>query len=455
MAFSRLLWSGIFIAVALPYALTLVFLTPPFRVPDEQEHYLYARAITTGSILPHALPNDHRGGTVTQADIELVQVFDSVPFRLDHSLRATPELFDKARRVTGADVLVPANYWGVAVYSPLAYVTPAVAMLAADALGLDRLDSFYAGRAANVLLFVLAVAFAIWIAPTGRPAFAFIFLLPMPLYEAASFSADVLAFALSAIVCALLARIAAGLSSNGLWLWVTALLIAILSTIKSPLIALAMPLVILGWRVSPKAAILLGLAVIGAWSAWNFGFALDESYAARLRTIPGGVSTHDQMQFLLSHPMAIPSIAIETLRQNTLFYIGSGIGAFMNAPLAIWFYGLALIVGLVMFVGSSLSEPLKMALGFRLALAIAGLIATALTFGTLYLAWTPVGSNVVLGVQGRYFIPVLIILALSVSGLRRFHPPATERLMAAMLLFFSAVSFAHAARVLLYRYYIA
>jgi uncharacterized membrane protein len=443
--------------VALPYALTLVFLTPPFQVPDEHEHYLYARAITTGSILPHDLPNSRRGGTVTRADIELIQVFDAVPFYLDHSLRATPELFDKARHVTGADVLVPANYWGVAVYSPLAYVTPAVAMLAADALGLDRLDSFYAGRAANVLLFVLAVAFAIWIAPTGRPAFAFIFLLPMPLYEAASFSADVLAFALSAIVCALLARVAAGISSSVLWLWIAALLIAILSTIKSPLVALAVPLMVLGWRVSARTAPLLGLTVIGAWMAWNFGFALGESYAARLRTIPGGVSTHDQMQFLLAHPQSIISIAIETMRQKALIYIGSGIGVFgfFNTPLAIWFYLLALVIGLVMFVGSSLSERLKMALGFRLALAVAGLIAIALTFGTLYLAWTPVGSNVVLGVQGRYFIPILIILALSVSGLRRLYAPTTERLMAAMLLFFSAVSFAHAASVLLHRYYIA
>jgi uncharacterized membrane protein len=277
----------------------------------------------------------------------------------------------------------------------------------------------------------------------------------MSLYEAASFSADALAFSLSAIVCALLARIAAGLSSHMAWLWVAALLIAILSTIKSPLVALALPLVILGWRVSLKMAIVLGLAVVGAWSAWTFGFALDESYAARLQTIPGGVSTHDQMQFLLSHPLAILSIATETLRQNTLFYIGSGIGAFMNAPLAIWFYALALIVGLVMFVGSSISEPIKMAPGFRLALTVAGLIATALTFGTLYLTWTPVGSSVVLGVQGRYFIPVLAVLALSVSGLRPPRTPATERLMAATLLFFSAISFAHVVEILLYRYYIA
>ncbi|MBN8936381.1 MAG: DUF2142 domain-containing protein [Rhizobiales bacterium] len=63
----------------------------------------------------------------------------------------------------------------------MAYVTPAVAMLAVDALGLDRLDSFYAGRAANALLFIAAVAFAIWIAPTGCPAVALIFLLPMSL----------------------------------------------------------------------------------------------------------------------------------------------------------------------------------------------------------------------------------------------------------------------------------
>jgi uncharacterized membrane protein len=450
----RFLWSGLFIAIALIYAMTLVYLTPPFQVPDEVEHYLYARAITTGAILPHDLSNHRRGGTVTQADIELIRTFAVVPIRDDHNFRITSALFQKARHVSGVGVLVPANYWGAAVYSPLAYVTPAVAMLTADALGLGRLDSFYAGRAANTLLFIAAVAFAIWIAPTGRPALAFIFLLPMSLFEAASFSADALAYALSAIVGALLARIGSGFSSRLVWLWVAALLIALLSTIKSPLVALVLPLIVLGWRVSPKMALLLGLAVIGTWLAWNFGYALNESFDARLRTSPGGVSIHDQIQFLLSNPQAILSIAIETLRQKTLFYIGSGIGAFMNAPLANWFYVLTLIIGLLMFMGSSSLMPLKMALGFRLTLAAAGLIAIALTFGTLYLAWTPVGSSVVQGVQGRYFIPILAILALSFSGLRPPPTPTTELLMAVTLLFFSAISFGHVSKILLYRYYI-
>jgi hypothetical protein len=166
------------------------------------------------SLTKRDLSNHRRGGTVTQADIELIRTFAVVPIRDDHNFRITSALFQKARHVSGVGVLVPANYWGAAVYSPLAYVTPAVAMLTADALGLGRLDSFYAGRAANTLLFIAAVAFAIWIAPTGRPALAFIFLLPMSLFEAASFSADALAYALSAIVGALLARIGSGFSSR-------------------------------------------------------------------------------------------------------------------------------------------------------------------------------------------------------------------------------------------------
>jgi uncharacterized membrane protein len=451
----QFLWSGIFIASALIYALTLVYLTPPFQVPDEVQHYLYARAITTGTILPRDLPNHRRGGTVTQADIELIRTFSVVPNRDDHNFRITSALFRKARQVSGADVLVPANYWGSAVYSPVAYVTPAVAMLAADALGLDRLDSFYAGRAANALLFIAAVAFAIWIAPTGRPALTFIFLLPMSLYEAASFSADALTYSLSAIACALLVRIASGFSSRLVWLWVAALLIALLSTIKSPLVALVVPLIVLGWRVSSKVALLLGLAVISVWLTWTFGFALTDAFGARQKPLPG-VSASDQMHFLLTQPLSIFTTAFQTLLRNTPEYVISGIGylGWLDAPLALWFYLLALASGLAAFVCSAVSEPFKSAPGFRLALAAAALIAIALTFGTLYLAWTPVGASVVEGVQGRYFIPILAILVLSFSGLRPPPTSTTELLMAVALLFFSAISFGHVSKILLYRYYI-
>jgi uncharacterized membrane protein len=391
-------WSGLFIAIALIYALTLVYLTPPFQVPDEVQHYLYARAITTGTILPRDLPNHRRGGTVTQADTELIRTFAVVPIRDDHNFRITPALFQKARHVTGDDVSVPANYSGAAVYSPLAYVTPAIAMLAADALGLDRLDSFYTGRAANALLFIAAVAFAIWVAPTGRPALAFIFLLPMSLYEAASFSADAIAYSLSAIACSLLVRIASGFSSRLVWLGVAALLIAFLSTIKSPLVALVVPLIVLGWRVSPKMALLLGLAVIGIWLTWTFGFALTDSFGARQKPLPG-VSASDQIHFLLTHPLSIFTTAIQTLFWNTPYYVIGGIGdlGWLDAPLALWFYLLALASGLVAFVCSAVSERVKLVPGFRIALAAAALIATALTFGTLYLTWTPVGASVVQG----------------------------------------------------------
>jgi uncharacterized membrane protein len=453
---SRRLWTWLFIAVALPYVLVLVFLTPPFQVPDESEHYFYARAIATGSILPQDLPNGGRGGFVTQADVELEAIFPSVTFHFHPEMKATPALFDQARHVGGADVLVPAGYSGAAVYPPLAYAVPALAMWGADALGLRRLQAFYAGRLANALLFIAAIAAAIWIAPTGRPAFAFIFLLPMSLYQAASLSADVPAFALTAIICALLVRAALTPSPAESRLWPIAILIAILATIKSPLIALTVPLAVLGWRVSARAALLPALAAVGVWLAWTYGFVLTDAFDARLKTIPGGVSARDQVHFLLSHPLSIIPIAIETLRQKTITYVASGIGVFgaFDTPLALWFYLLALASGLAAFTCSAVSEPVKVSRPFRFTLAASGVIATALIFGALYLTWTPVGSGLVLGVQGRYFIPVLLVLALSVSGLTHFHPPATERLTAAVLSFFYALSLCHAPFVLLSRYYL-
>ena len=45
-----------------------------------------------------------------------------------------------------------------------------------------------------------------------------------------------------------------------------------------------------------------------------------------------------------------------------------------------------------------------------LTVGVAIVAAVLLTFLTLYADWTPVGAKIVLGVQGRYFLPLFPIL---------------------------------------------
>lgn len=446
--------SEIFFLLSMPYLLILVFLTPPFQVPDEPEHYFYARAITTGHIFPRDLDGTGVGGTVTQADIELVTAFDGIKFHPE--VKATRQMYEAARQVEGANTWVVQNYWGAAIYPPVAYAIPAVAMLLADAAGFDRLDAFYAGRAANALLFALSVALAIWITPVGKAAFAAIFLLPMSLFEAASFSADAPTYALTALICAIMMRLATSTPDGTRTLWLVGILIAVLSTIKSPLVALIIPLAALALRNSKKTALFLVSLVASVWLAWTVGFMSMDGFAARQKTLVD-VSSSEQIRYILGNPFVIFEISLTTIRLWWWDYVSSGIGilGWLDTGLSRLFYIFSIIVLIFVFIGSVSANRVELPKFFRWSLFASAISASALIFGALYLTWTPVGFTSVQGVQGRYFIPILLIMAISVSNMNASrYSRSISAATYGVIFLFATISLAHVTSVLVDRYYV-
>ena len=444
-----------FVLLALPFELILVYLTPPFQVPDENQHYFYARSITEGTILPYEFEGGGMGGYITKADVDLVNLFMDIPFH--PTVKATQAREQKAREVTGADVPVLQNYWQAALYPPVAYAAPAFGLKLGDVLGLGRLDAFYLGRAVNAVFFVLAVALSIWITPIGRPLIAFIFLLPMSLFEGASLSADAFTYALTALTCALVAYMAVRSAARRSLLWMAAALALAVAMVKLPLIALAVPVVVLAWRQSRRMAAIMAAAILVVWIGWVLHVTLTDSFGAWQKSL-NGISSKDQLTFLLHHPLAVFKVAWMTLRYNGSFYVYSVIGllGWVDTWLAGWVYALAIGVGVLVGAGTIASGQAAVPAEVRLSFAAAGLIAAALTFAALYLTWTPVGNPAVVGVQGRYFTPILAILAMSVAGLfANRRASAIETASAFLVILFAMASFASVVASLISRYYLS
>jgi uncharacterized membrane protein len=443
-----------FLILAAPCCLVMVVITPPFQVPDEVEHYFYARAITVGSIFPSDLRTGGVGGQITNADRELASSFSGIAFH--PAIKLSREMFEKAQRISDTETLSEQNYWGAAIYPPIAYAAPAAAMLIGDLFGLNRLQAFYAGRGANVFVFIVSATLAIWLIPVGKIAIAFIFLLPMTLFQAASFSPDGFVFALTALACAIIARESLRPTKPDIWSIIAAtILLAVVSVVKAPIVALALPLAVVASRLSRVIAVACACSVLIGLVLWTLGFTLSEGFEARQRTLDN-VSTARQLHFLLSTPFSVLSIAVETIREMGAFYTYSAIGilGWLDTPLANWFYSLALATGLiVMLVNATAARTLSS--GVRLALGASGILAAALVFGALYLSWTSVGSGVVSGVQGRYFIPIFLPMLLAFSGLfGRFHRTWTDIAGIASIFMFHATSFAHVMWVMVVRYYL-
>jgi hypothetical protein len=136
-----------------------------------------------------------------------------------------------------------------------------------------------------------------------------------------------------------------------------------------------------------------------------------------------------QFLYILSHPFTFIMIVLRDLSTNGGMYFQSwinGYGYYYWTPPAIVSFFFLLSLGTALFVDSA-REPVNRKLDIAFLLLF--LIGYLATVASLYLTFTPVGSNEVLGVQGRYFIPLALLLFLPLSSLIpriNIAPPSTN-----------------------------
>ena len=123
---------------------------------------------------------------------------------------------------------------------------------------------------------------------------------------------------------------------------------------------------------------------------------------------------------LLSNPKLLFQMFYNTFVWQAEYYHLTMIGAYLgnvdvvlDVPyLAVMFFSLGLL-------GLSFRKPgetLKISMGQRCFIWIVCLGCAGAVMFSMLLAWTPVSSKVITGVQGRYFLPFLPVLLMSLKN---------------------------------------
>lgn len=441
-----------YMAMALPSALLLALALPPFQAPDEIDHYFHARYVARGGLIPTPVPGVGSGGVIDHADFELVAAFHGIAAH--PTVRANRRMFDVAADVKKGLGKEFHAFPGSAIYPPFAYFAPALGLKLADEIGLTRLQAFYVGRIANALLALIGAAAAIWLIPWGRWVLAFVFLLPMFIAQSASYSADATIFMLSGLALALIVHCAANPSARANGLMAAALIVAAVSSIRAPMVGLALPLAATAWLKNKRFAVVcLVLAVAPAvlWSVYTRTWYVDE----RLKLLEGFGAAR-QLSYLLEEPWRVLPLAWNTIGEQSSFYIASMVGVlgWLDTWLENWFYHLSYWLFAALLLGA-VSERASLPSFVRAALVVGALIALALVFAGLYLVWTPVGSPIVMGVQGRYFLPIVPLLVVAACGSYTTDRLGSLRLLGPGIVWgFYAIAMIHTRWVILRRYYL-
>jgi len=419
----------IFLALGLIFGLMMVYANPPFHSNDEDRHYYLAYHFSTGEFAP-VVQNGKAGFILPKNLISITTQTQSLNYA------AVQKVF---RKKIDADKLVPLDaenkmFLELTTYiNPLPYAASAIGISIGRNLDDNPISLLWAGRTANLIFYLLIVFYSIRIIPIHKVTLMMCALTPMALYQASSITYDV--FLLSGIILIISLIINYNFSLHKIELKHVLILIAIAfltrfakdGYIFIPFIALIIP--VNKFRSRTLFYLLLGGLVLAAflpgaiWSAIYNSLNLPPSKPF-IRDFVYGTSLN------LDYQMSNPFLFLSNLFMNILVqgqeWIWGTMGRFgysytIMSKGVLFVYGLALLT-LAFIDGNKVFDfDLKQ----RLILLIIAFLNIMAIIAGFYIYSSPVGSNLVFGVQGRYFIPIIPVLLLSIAN-KNFQKPIFE-----------------------------
>ena len=397
---------------------------PAFNSPDEYSHYLRSYEVSRGH-----LTSEGNGGNDL---FSYGRTFNSglVP---DFSAKNHVSLWDIGENVDQQIDGEKTQFYGfgnTALYAPTSYLPQAVGIRIADLFTDRPVVLAYAGRIANMLVFGLIFFLAIRLTPVGKNFLALLGLVPVNIQSANSMSADALALALTVALAAFV--LAMRYNEKGVMrkrqlacMYALTGFLCLCKVVYMPFCLLLF--LIPKERFKSRKNYWFHVVCAGAMILiLSFGWlAIASGYLCESQP---GVDTAAQLVGILKNPVAFVLTFVRSLDNFGVTYLtemmGSNLG-WLNIPVcSLLALGYLLILVLQVsgnddMSGNRLDLPAKSLLGG------VSLLVFALIFVTLYGQWTAYGYDKILGVQGRYILPLLFPLTLALKP-KRFAEGAAE-----------------------------
>jgi uncharacterized membrane protein len=430
----------LFVLLSILLGTAVLAVVPPLRAPDENAHFLRAYGLWHGDMFPRQTDEQGRRGIFLPPHLYAeFRFFDTARENAAQesvSYRHVFSEFGAAHNLAaGGSVFVP--YGGSEAYSPVSYIPYVLIVALAEAAGASWLTMLYLMRFFGLIVFSLVVGYAIARTPILPWGLFAVGMLPSSLYGRSVISADGAVLASSLVVLALCLRAASGLhapsAQRAIWFALSAL------TKPSQVVFVALegmtrPFGVLArnWlRVS--ALVLPAIVLCLAWVFANGG----EIAAWRLY---GDALAREQfeigwkLKFMLAHPLHFPSVAFTSLdHSGELWRQLIGVLGWLDTKLMSSAY--PILTGLLVLANV---DRIQTAPDTRRRIAfVAAFTAVAYSFVVFllfFLTSTPIDSDRVHGLQGRYFILLVPLLAVIAATLMRRRPPAMLAAGAAVLL---------------------
>lgn len=410
-----------FLVTALPIGLVLAIIIPPFDQLDEFDHFLRSFEVSEGMFVNQVTQH----GLGNYIPVSLVDTVHKTQFINGKGYQYGIVKEAMETKLNPSNRIFIRNY--ASSYPPTIYIPQAIGVTIGRFLFNSPLMMMYLGRICNLLAYLAIVYTALKIVPIKKNLFYIMALLPMSINQASSLSGDSVLISAALLFVAYILYLAYGiveqiklkhvLTTIGIGIFV-----GVSKVVYIPMVLLFL-IIPLRKFIEKKDFIKKLLSVIAGFTIpyliWNW-LNLANLSIPDVRT-HAGVLPKEQISFIATHPFQYLKILVDSVinlgESKFLGMLGTVIAIYHYSTPDIVIYSYLFLM--ILFGLANDESDLRLVKSRKIDKTIMVFVMLAvllLIYTALYVGFTPVGYSIVLGIQGRYFIPVVILFFLSISN---------------------------------------
>lgn len=405
----------IFLAIAIPIGMAyLIFLAPTYA-PDENAHIYRSYEISEATLFTGTNEDGYIRSNIPEFFID----------NNHHTIRKYSDLNEAMKQQTDYNTKKETSNPAYS-YFPTLYFPNTIMFLIGRIFSINGIIVLYLARIVNFIVFLICGYYTIKILPFGKILMMTYLLIPMLVHQAISLSADSITntVALLFIAYTLYLYYKDDITRKNKILYaILAVLISLHKLVYFPIVLIS--LIFTSTKKMDKkqkikfmsTVIIVGLIIGMAWiTISSRGAKENDSYA-----IQNNVNSGEQVKYVLTHPFSYIKVLINTIDVNIenyyLWFMGFSMG-WMDIGVR----RILLDIYFILLIFSPFLEKHDKELNgkTKIIFLLVFLMTSVLILTALYVGHSGVGTDIVKGIQGRYFIPIVILLLLAMCGKERF-----------------------------------
>lgn len=394
-----------FLTFMIPIGIMFTILMIPGFVADEPAHMYRAYDIQQGNIIA---PVNKEGTTLT-----------TIPKALNLNDRSTINsyklLMDKVQEKTDyndtEDVWCPAQG-----YNAIMYIFSSIAFLIGRLFSLNVFITIYLARIFNFIFFLFAGYYIIKLLLFGKLVFLVYMFNPMLIHQSASVSADSIINSVTLFFIGYSLYLAFKqekiTKANKILYCISAIMVSLAKYVYFPLVLLSVLFINSKKNKNKKLKLHISILVIICILLTIISFIIGSRYSSPA-VEDTNISMIEQTKNILMHPLQYIKVLTHTMVHLGEYYFMGFNGKYLGW-ININVNSMPIIIYSLVLASTIILEKNKISLNIKqkILFIFIFLVVLGLVFTGMYMGCTEVGADIILGVQGRYFIPVAILLLL-------------------------------------------